>query len=83
VRETPLDRVVGMQQKTARPIVNSGDPRGRRWTASAARGVMNRMEANPNRIAPHDDSAFIASPRFRPRPDMIKIPAPRASASAY
>ena len=48
VRDTPLDRVVGMQQNTASPSVSSGDPRGSRCTASAASGVMKRMEAKPN-----------------------------------
>ena len=77
VRETPLDRVVGMQQNTASPRVSSGEPRGRRCTASAARGVMNRMEAKPNAMAPQADSALRASPRFRPRPEMTKMPAPK------
>ena len=36
VRETPLDRVVGMQQKTARPKANSGGRNGSRRAASAA-----------------------------------------------
>lgn len=79
VRETPLDRVVGMQQNTARPRVSSGEPRGRRCTASAARGVMNRMEAKPNAMAPQADSALRASPRFNPRPEMTKMPAPKST----
>ena len=36
MRETPLDRVVGMQQKTARPKANSGGRNGIRSAASAA-----------------------------------------------
>lgn len=75
VRETPLESVVGMQQKTARPSVSSEEPRGRRCTARAARGVTARMEAAPKRMAPQADSARAASPRLRPRPEMMKMPA--------
>ena len=71
VRDTPLESVVGMQQKTARPRVSSGEPRGRRCTARAARGVTSRMEAKPNMMAPQADSARAASPRLRPRPEMM------------
>lgn len=63
-----------MQQKTARPNASSGEPRGSRRTTSAARGVMNRMEVKPYRMAPQADSARSASPRRRPSPEMIKMP---------
>lgn len=74
MRETPLESVVGMQQKTARPKASSGEPRGSRSTASAASGVMNRMEAKPYKMAPQDDSARTASPRRSPNPEIMKIP---------
>ena len=83
VRETPLDSVVGMQQKTARPSVSSGEPRGRRCTARAASGVTSRMEAKPNAMAPRADSARAASPRLRPRPEMTKMPARAAPGLAH
>ena len=39
VRDTPEDRAVGTQQKTARPKLSSGRARGRACTGSAMRGV--------------------------------------------
>ena len=56
VRVTPLDRVVGMQQNTARPTASSGC-RGRRRASRAARGVMARIDANPYRVAPQAERA--------------------------
>ncbi len=72
--DTPLESVVGMQQKTARPKASSGEPKGSRSTTSAARGVMNNIEAKPYRMAPQADSARSASPRRRPSPEMMKMP---------
>jgi hypothetical protein len=43
----PLESVVGMQQKTARPNARSGEPSGSARIGTAARGVNNRMEATP------------------------------------
>ena len=47
VSVTPVDSVVGMQQKTARPRAISGGASGRRSTPKAARGVTARMAASP------------------------------------
>ena len=74
VRDTPEDRVVGIQQNTARPNASSGGCRGRRRAGMAARGVMTSMDSRPNRTAPQEVSACMVSPRRMPKPDMIKIP---------
>ena len=56
VRVTPLDRVVGMQQKTASPTASSGC-RGRRRASRAARGVIARIDTKPYRVAPQAERA--------------------------
>jgi hypothetical protein len=50
--DTPDERVVGMQQKMARPRASSGGCSGREAASTAASGVTARMEMHPNVKAP-------------------------------
>jgi hypothetical protein len=44
VREIPLVRVVGTQQKIANPVTSSLGTKFRRKTGTAIKGVMNKIE---------------------------------------
>ena len=74
MRDTALDRVVGMQQKTVRPNASSGGCKGRRSATKPASGVMSRMVTRPYSIEPLAESAWLVSPLFRLRPDKMKMP---------
>lgn len=73
-RDTALDRVVGMQQKTVKPNASSDGYNGSRRATKPASGVMSNMVTRPYNIEPLADSAWLISPLFRFRPDMMKMP---------
>jgi hypothetical protein len=68
VRETPLEIVVGMQQKIASPNANSLGTSGSCDTGTAMSGVTNRIATRPYNVAPQEDSARSDSPLFKFRP---------------
>ena len=74
VRDTALDRVVGMQQKTVSPKASSGGCNGSRSATKPASGVMSSIVIRPYSIEPLADRAWLVSPLFRFRPDMMKMP---------
>ena len=63
-----------MQQNTVSPKASSGGCSGSRRATKPARGVMSSIVARPYKIAPHAVNACVASPRFRFRPEMMKMP---------
>lgn len=73
-RVTQVERVVGTQQKTARPSAISGGCSGKRITPNAANGVINRVDRIPKAIAIGLRSAAAASPLCSKIPEIIKIP---------
>ena len=73
VKEMPVDSVVGTQQNTAKPRASSGCM-GNRWATGASSGVISRMDRKPYRADFQSDRACTDSPRFKPRPEMVKMP---------
>lgn len=52
VNVTPLERAVGMAQKTPRPTARAGGCRGSCTTSRPSSGVSSRMDSRPYAIAP-------------------------------
>jgi len=73
-RVTQVERVVGTQQKTARPKAISGGCSGKRMTPNAANGVINKVDMMPKAIAIGLRSAATASPLCSKIPEIVKIP---------
>lgn len=74
VRVTPVESVVGMQQKTASPSAISGGDSGTRRTPNAASGVTARMASMPYSSALVARRAAAVSPRCSSKPEMVKMP---------
>jgi len=73
VRETPLVRVVGTQQKIANPVTSSLGTKFRRKTGTAIKGVMNKIETRPKRTAGQALAAFATSPVLSVSPEITKM----------